>query len=416
MRILHAPSNIANQPWAIAQGLRALGHEVEVWHYGPNRFNYPADRIVEFPQVPGTGLLPLITEAIERFDVIHFHQGRSLIPRQLNWLPGLWDLPILREARKRIFFTFHGGDVWIPSDETASDRWHAQRYADFTPGTEDEIRKRVNIIRTYATRMFVCSPMVQPFVPDAGFHPRAIDLRDWAFAPPHQRDVPVVVHTPSSRGRKGTDAIMAGVERARARGLRFDFRLIEGVPNAQMREVLRDADILVDNLLLGDYEVTGLEAMALGRTVITRVLPVVAETMGREVPILSADPDTFDEVFERALSDAELRAHLGKEGRRFVEEVHDAPVVARGLAEVYARDGDVSPVGFPDWASLGETRRVERLEAQVTELTAGLRAHGKEVILAGTRRGPFTLIGARIDRLLRRARTRAGRMRARPGR
>lgn len=406
MRILHAPSNIANQPWAIAQGLRTLGHDVEVWHYGPNRFDFPADRFVPFPQVPGTGLLPLITEAIERFDVIHFHQGRSLIPRQQGWLPGLWDLPLLREAGKKIFFTFHGGDVWLPSAGITSDKWLAKRYADFGPREEDEIRKRTNVIRTYANGLFVCSPMVQPFVPDAGFHPRAIDLRDWDVSAPHERDVPVVVHTPSSRGRKGTDVILEGVERARARGLKFDFRLIEGVSNAQMRTVLRDADILVDNLLLGDYEVTGLEAMALGRTVVTRVLPAVVEKIGREVPILSADPDTFAEVFERAVSDVGLRTHLGLAGRRFVEEVHDAPVVARGLVAAYERGGDVGPIGFPDWASLGETRRVERLEAQVTELTAGLRARGKEVILAGTRRAPFTLAGARIDRALRRLRPR----------
>lgn len=406
MRILHAPSNIANQPWAIAQGLRALGHEVEVWHYGPNKFGFPADRIVPFPQVPGTGLLPLIAEAIERFDVIHFHQGRSLIPRQLDWLPGLWDLPLLREARKKIFFTFHGGDVWIPGKSADdSDQWQNLRYSDGGSG-EDEILKRLNIIRTYANGMFVCSPMVQRFVPDAGFHPRAIDLRDWEFSVPPQRDVPVVVHAPSSRGRKGTDLILAAVEQARNAGLKFDFRIIEGVSNAEMRQALRDADILVDNLLLGDYEVTGLEAMALGRTVVTRVLPAVAETIGREIPILTADADTFPAVLERAVTDSELRIRLGAEGRRFVEEVHDSPVVARGLVEVYERTGHVGPVGFPDWASLGETRRVERLEAQVTELTAGLRASGKEVILAGTRRGPFTSIGARIDRFLRRMRRR----------
>lgn len=405
MRILHAPSNIANQPWAIAQGLRALGHEVEVWHYGPNRFGFPADRIVPFPQVPGTGLLPLIEEAIERFDVIHFHQGRSLIPRQLAWLPGLWDLPLLREARKKLFFTFHGGDVWIPNKSADSDRWQNLRYSDGGSG-EDEIVKRLNIIRTYANGMFVCSPMVQPFVPDAGFHPRAIDLRDWEFSVPPAREVPVIVHAPSSRGRKGTDLILAAVERAKAAGLKFEFKMIEGVSNAEMRQALRDSDVLIDNMLLGDYEVTGLEAMALGRTVVTRVLPAVAETIGREVPILTADADTISEVLERVVTDPDLRLRLGAEGRRFVEEVHDSPVVAKGLVAAYERSGDVGPVGFPDWASLGESRRVERLEAQVTELTAGLRARGKEVILAGTKRGPFTLIGARIDRLLRKLRRR----------
>jgi hypothetical protein len=400
MKILQAPSNIANQPWALAQGLRALGHEAEVWHYGPNPFAFPNDRQVDFPQVPGTKLLPLVAEAIERFDVIHLHNGRSLLPRQIDWLPGLWDLPLLREARKKIFMTFHGSDVRLRSKHLDADPWSYFRFAD-VPCDEDEITKRLQVVRTYA-RMFVCSPVNRTWVPDAAFHPRAVDLRDWPYSDPPLRDVPLVVHVPSRRGTKGTDAVLKAVEAARDAGARFEFRLIEGVPNASVKQILQDADILVDNLLLGDYEVTGLEAMALGRTVISRVTPVVAETIGRDIPVLHADPDSFADVLARAVADPDLRAATGKASRAFVEEVHDAPVVAKRLVEAYERDGDVPPVGFPDWASLGESRRVERLEAELTELTAAVRAQGREVILAGTKRGPFTLIGARIDRFLRR--------------
>lgn len=405
MKILQAPSNIANQPWALAQGLRALGHEAEVWHYGPDAFGFPADRRIDFPQNPGTRLLPLVTEAIERFDVIHFHNGRSLLPRQIDWLPGLWDLPVLREARRKIFMTFHGSDVRRRTEHLAMDPWSYFRFSDIACD-EDEIAKRLAVIRTYANQMFVCSPVNATWVPDAGFHPRAIDLREWPYSDPPLRDVPLVVHVPSRRGTKGTDAVLKAVDAAKTAGLRFDFRLIEGVPNAQVRQIIQDADIVIDNLLLGDYEVTGLEAMAIGRTVISRITPIVAQTIGRDIPVLHADPDSIGEVLARAVGDPELRATGAKAARRFVEEVHDAPVVARRLVEAYEREGDVPPVGFPDWASLGETRRVERLEAEITELTAAIRARGREVILAGTRRGPFTLAGARIDRLLRSLRRR----------
>src|SRR5438874_6026557 len=110
MRILHAPSNVANQAWASAQGLRALGHEVEVWHYGPNPYGFRADRTIELGDDPRRAV-DVFVEALARgFDVFHFHFARSLIPA-VGGLPWFWDLPVLRALGKRVVFTFPGSDV-----------------------------------------------------------------------------------------------------------------------------------------------------------------------------------------------------------------------------------------------------------------------------------------------------------------
>ncbi|MGZ7032850.1 MAG: hypothetical protein ACXVIJ_12885, partial [Thermoanaerobaculia bacterium] len=207
-----------------------------------------------------------------------------------------------RAFGKRVFFTFHGSDCRLKSVHVAENKWSYYRFSD-VPCDEDDIMKRLNIIRTYADGLFICSPVNKRYVADAAFHSRAIITDDWPFVGPSRKDRPLVVHVPSARGTKGTDVVLRAVEQAQQKHLPFEFRLLEGVPHAEMKDVLSEADILVDNLLLGDYEVTGLEALCLGKTVITRMDDVVSEVMG-DVPILNADPDTFIDVLERAVSDA----------------------------------------------------------------------------------------------------------------
>lgn len=400
MKILQAPSNIANQAWILAEGLRALGHEAEVWHYGPNAFDYPCDRTIEFPPKKPIDLLSPIVEALDRFDVFHFHFSRSLVPRMIGPLPGLWDLPLYRAAGKPVFFTFHGSDVRLKSLHMEVNPWSYFKYSDIS-SDEDDARKRLEIIRTYANAYWVCSPVNQVFVPDAGFHPRVIQIDRWPYVGPANKDVPVVAHIPSRRKTKGTDFVLKGIEQAQEQGLKFEFRLIENIPHAEVPQALAEADILVDNLLLGDYEVTGLEAMCMGKTVIARIEEQVERQMG-EVPVLNADPDSFAKTLRRAVTEPDLRDELGTKGRRFVEAHHDPKVVAAKLVETYEHPPGTLPVTFPGWAAIGDARREERLEEQLIALRVALKSQKKEVVIAGLKRGPFTLIGTRIDRLIRR--------------
>lgn len=398
MRILHAPANVANQSWAIAQGLRALGHEAEVWHYNQNPFGYPCDRNPPFPPGTAQDLYGLITEAIERFDILHFHFGRSLVQRAFKELPALWDLPLYRAANKPVFFTFHGTDVRLKSKHMAENTWSYYRFADM-PCDEEQITARLQVIRTYANGLFVASPINLPYVPDATVHPLAIELDAWPYVGPANRDVPLVVHVSSRRATKGTDFALRAVEKARADGLKFDFRLVENVSNDEVRRILSEADVVIHNLLFGDYEMTGVEAMALGKVVITRLDESVTQRYG-SLPVQNADPDTVADVLERVLGDADLRAVLGEEGRRFVERTHDAKVVAAQLLRSYEDPPETFAPSWPDWPPLGDMRRKEFMDRQIVELTSALRAQGKQVSMMPVGRG-FARIGARIDALLR---------------
>lgn len=51
MKVLLAPSNVANQSSAIAEGLHSIGHEAHIWNFGPSPNGFRIDK--EFiPETP----------------------------------------------------------------------------------------------------------------------------------------------------------------------------------------------------------------------------------------------------------------------------------------------------------------------------------------------------------------------------
>ncbi len=376
LRILHAARNIANQPADIVRALRRLGQDAEVWEYDVNPFGYEVDRTIptDRERQDPTVFWETFCEAIDRFDVLHFHFARSLFPGDWGGVPPFWDLPIYRILGKRVFFTFHGTDIRIRRIHEQQNPWSHYRSSDI-PADDDRTEKVIEICRAYADGLFVVSVGYLAFVPDATVLPRVIDLEAWPEQQSVQREVPVVLHVPSRRGTKGTDRILAGLDRLRDEGVAFEMRLLEGVPHAEARAAIADADVVVDNIISGDYEVVSIETMASSRVAVANVGADVAAAFP-DAPVVSLDPDTFVAGMRGLLTDRARRLELAGRGRAYVARTHDASVIAARLLEAYAAPPRTLAAGgrsYPDWLSLAPARRIERLERELarteTELT-----------------------------------------------
>ncbi len=371
MRILHAPRNIANQPGYLVGALRALGHEAEVWEYDPSPFGFPADRTISLSERDPVRFWETFLEAVDRFDVFHFHFARTLFPNSWGGVPALWDLPIYRILGKRVFFTFHGSDCRIRRIHEAVNPWSYYRFSD-VEADDDRTEKTIQLVRTYADRMFVTSVDYLHFVPDAVVSPRVIDLAEWPVREVAQRPVPQILHVPSRRGTKGTEFILAGLRRLEEEGVAFEFRLLEGVSHAEARAAIGAADIAIDNVLTGDYELVSIESMASSGVAVANIQAAVAEAYP-DAPVVSVDPDTFVDRMRTLIADVERRRELAARGRPYVARVHEARVVAAELVRAYEAE-PVAVVGrtHPDWASLAGQRTIERLERRVVGLEEDL--------------------------------------------
>ena len=140
------------------RALRRLGYEAEVWEYGDNPFGYEVDRTIPLdteardPSV----FWQTFQEAIERFDVFHFHFARTFFPNDWGGLPPFWDLPIYRILGKKVYFTFHGTDIRIRRIHEQVNPWSHYRTSDIA-SDDDRTEKVIEVCRAYADELFVVS-------------------------------------------------------------------------------------------------------------------------------------------------------------------------------------------------------------------------------------------------------------------
>jgi glycosyltransferase involved in cell wall biosynthesis len=361
LRILHAARNPADQAGVVVRALRKLGHEAEVWVYDENPFRYQVDREISIKSGDPRVWWEAFREAVERFDILHFHFGRSLFPDDWGGVPPLWDLPIYRILGKKVFHTWHGSDARQMRIHLEKNPWSYFKHSDIRPD-DDRTAKAVEIFRTYCDRQFVTAPDYLDYVPDAEVLGRVIDLAEWPEQAPEQRDVPRLLHVPSRRGTKGTELLLPAIERLTASGLAFEFQLLEGVPHDEARRAIQAADVVIDNLITGDYELVSIEAMASSRVAVANLqAPSLAAFPG--APVFNLDPDTEEARLRTLIEDVSLRRDLASRGRAHVARVHDAPVAAAKLLAAYrAPSRPVAQQTFPDWVALKPARRIEHLE------------------------------------------------------
>lgn len=340
LRVLHAPSAVGGHPPALARAERELGLESEcVLLEGRGA----ARELLRWR---------LLRRALREADVVHFNFGSSVLPR---WWPSahrglrapygvyarlveLRDLDWLRRAGKAVFVTYQGDDVRTEASVRARLGAAAAWASGYYDSRDDERKRRAALrVQARAHGVFALNPDLVRLVPAARFLPYAsVDVRDYRLAPLPRNRRPVVVHAPTDRRNKGTAHVVAAVDRLRAGGLDVQLRLVEQRPRQDVRRALEAADVYVDQVLLGWYGGTAVEAMALGRPTIAYIhepdLEHVPSPLREELPVVSATPATLTAAIREAL---ERGTELAARSRAFVERWHDPLRVAATTKAAY---------------------------------------------------------------------------------
>ena len=307
LRVVHCPVNTAGVPWQNVEALRRRGVDATLVVFERGTLHPEADWSLD--RRGGFARRQLVqwralAKLLPRTDVFHFYFGLTLVPKSLQF-------PILRAARKKSVYHFMGSDI---RGRTPEELAYGKRADAQIVGSYDAIR----------------------WVPEAEVVPPGIDLTTFTPVPPSDRDRPLVVHAPSHRGKKGTEHVIAACE-----GLPVELELVEGLHHDEARRRYEAADIVVDQLNAGWYGLFAIEAMALGKPVVTflheEAVRRSAEAFGVEVPIVSATKETLRDVLTRLAADPGERRRLGAAGRAYVEGVHDIERIADRLLDLYAR-------------------------------------------------------------------------------
>jgi glycosyltransferase involved in cell wall biosynthesis len=370
MRVLHCPWTVGGHAAGLAAAERRLGIESATVAFRPSPFGYPSDEVLwaddEHSLTRELKRFRLLARVLRDFDVVHFNFGSTIAPqriprdapavdaastirnRGLRAYSSLFeqlDLPVLARAGKAIFVTFQGddgrqGDAFpgLPVNGAVE-----AAPGHYSPASNADKRRRIARFQRWADGIYALNPDLLRVLPErARFVPYAhVDASEWAPGPPAgARERPLVVHAPTNREIKGTRFLLEAVSRLQAEGVGFDFELVEGRTQAEARALYAQADLVVDQLLIGWYGGLAVEAMALERPVVSYVreedLRFVPEEMRDAIPVVEARPDTIRDVLEELLTTrrGEL-AELGARGRRYVSLWHDPRRIAEELVEGY---------------------------------------------------------------------------------
>jgi glycosyltransferase involved in cell wall biosynthesis len=184
----------------------------------------------------------------------------------------------------------------------------------------------------HADRVFYLNPDLRQWLPGARFLPYAsVDPMELEPVPAPEGEELVVAHAPTDRDVKGTAYVVEAVEALRGEKVSIRLDLIEGVTRAQVLERLRAADIVVDQILMGWYGALAVEAMALGRPVLSHIREEEPEDnpFGARLPVVRTTAATLTDDLRALASDRQRRRQLAAAGRSFVEEHHDPRRIAR---------------------------------------------------------------------------------------
>jgi glycosyltransferase involved in cell wall biosynthesis len=306
VRVTHCPVNTAGIPWTNVQALRRRGVDARLVVFNRYRLHPEAD--VDLRRDGGLARQQLVQwRAFARLaretDVFHFYFGLTLVPKSVQFA-------LLRVLGKRSVMHFLGSD--IRGKSRAELEW-TQRAGARVVGSYDAIR----------------------WVPDAHVIPPGIDVRSIEPAPPSLGERPLVVHAPSSRARKGTEHVVSACAE-----LDVELEIVEALDHREAFERYRQADVIVDQLNAGWYGVFAIEAMALGKPVITflhaEAVRRTQEAFGLEVPIVNATKESLVDALRPLVESAEERRRVGAASRAYAEHVHDLESMTDRLLALYA--------------------------------------------------------------------------------
>ncbi|SMF17096.1 Glycosyltransferase involved in cell wall bisynthesis [Pseudomonas sp. LAMO17WK12:I1] len=163
----------------------------------------------------------------------------------------------------------------------------------------------------------------------------SIDLDRWAPGGEVNTTGPVrILHAPNHKNIKGTHFFKIAVERLKNMGHDVELVMVQGVPNAELKRMISDCDIVADQLVIGWYAMFAIEAMALGKPVLCYVRDDLEELYIRagllerdELPLIKCSPKDLDQIIEKLVVDRlELRA-IGARGRLYVEKHHSLDAI-----------------------------------------------------------------------------------------
>ena len=347
LRVLHLPTNIRWIMDVIIEGQNEIGIETQKFIlcnellWGPLRD----------PNNPKRGwpifirqllhFMRVYIKALLWADVIHWQYATRFWPE--HSFMRSWDFKIINFLKKPSVAQFHGLDFMRNYEWAKENPWWLEAFS-------EESFEEFEHVGKIAQRDFVDAGFI--LIMGHGMLPavlpknekRAMLLErsvDVAVLCPQINEYEesraiVIIHGPSSPQKKGTKYVKSAVEKlSKIRDI--NYIELQNMDHDEVVERLGEGDIVVDQLLCGDYGLASVEALARGNAVVANICDTVKSSYPDDLPIVSATPETIFDVLLDLVDDHAKRIDLAKCGYEYAYRVHSKEATMPEILQAYRK-------------------------------------------------------------------------------
>jgi glycosyltransferase involved in cell wall biosynthesis len=309
MKILHI-RNIANVAYNLSIQQKKANNRVVILditeNYTGEKVDISLDLPMKYPKkdlfnrfwILSTNLLQIIQNG--DFDIFHLHDA-GIFPKDM-------DIPLLFKRCGKVVV-----------------HWHGSKLRDYkrTFGSK------------YADAEIVSTPDLLKNAPEATWIPNCIP---WHGLDKIDRDDEKIVigHAPTDRELKGTKYFIQAMNQLKKENLNVECLLIENKSHMEALRLLQTCDVVVDSVGLGWYGVLTNEVQQMGIPCCVTIKPELEQLINGPSGIVNVSPENLHQELRELVLDQSLRIKLGKEGKNYVNLVHNTEKIVEKIQVIYS--------------------------------------------------------------------------------
>ena len=369
-------------PWYLSRGLRKLGWTADVlnWDADPKTQIYYHGEDFKLDYRSNYAVVThafFYLRAILKYDIFHFSNSHSI--QFSNFVTALFkalwgqgsEIYFLKKIGKKIVYTNNGCSDGV--SQTAFSKWgpvsvcnicvwknNATVCSDVRNLTWGKFRNEVADYQCLygGNRVdFNDAPTVHE-VPEFYclntdfWHPDIVVPQQFKLEKKHQ-DTVFVYHAVGHKTErtnssgvniKSSHIYLPLIDKLQQEGVNIELISPEGVSNKEVRYYQVQADIFLEMLTYGWYGANVREAMMLAKPVICFIRPEWLSSLRKELPecanelpIISATPETVEEILRELISDSAKRKEIGQKSREFAMKWHSDNAGSKRFDQIYTK-------------------------------------------------------------------------------
>ncbi len=332
--------------YAFTRILRKRGLRIDFYGMNQIRYDMPVDFLLKFSSNWFFSFWQRVfyfVKILSRYDIWHFNFLEGFFFYPLNLL-------IIKMLGKKIVLTCRGADVRDGLDFLPTNLLSRSKFLNWPSYYQNQFRRkswwqrfnqklRIKIFNFFADQVVLTGPFLVSAVPR---YDQII-----SYARPIRRSFKqksskkiTILHIPSEPVVKGTEIIEKNFKNLQKKYKNINFKILRPMSHEKLLEEIAQADIVIDQLMVGWYGGQAVEAMARGKIVVAFLNPPYLQFVpyGQDIPIWNTNPWTFGQDLENLIRlFPQIKAEWAEKSFKFAKKYHSAEKIADQYLAVYRR-------------------------------------------------------------------------------